>query len=77
MDVDEAAILEEAVDGVGGYTAHPKGGGEQVGSGAQVLNGAQELHAVALLLKGIVGGGGAFHDHGFCLQLKGLLGVRG
>ena len=77
VDVDEAAILEEAVDGVGGYAAHPKGGGEQVGSGAQVLNGAQELHAVALLLKGIVGGGGAFHDHGFRLQLKGLLGVRG
>ena len=77
VDVDEAAILEEAVDGVSGYAAHPEGGGEEVGSGAQVLDGAQELHAVALLLEGVIGGGCALYDHRFRLQLKGLLGVRG
>ena len=74
MDIDEAPVLEEAVDGVGGQ-AHPEGGGEQVGPGPQVLDGAQELHAVALLLKGVVGGGGALHSDGVGLYLQGLLGL--
>ena len=77
VDVDEAPVLEEAVDGVGGGAAHPEGGGEQVGPGPQVLDGAQELHAVALLLQGVVGGGGALHRDGGGLHLKGLLGIGG
>ena len=77
MDIDEAPLLEELVDGVGRHAAHPEGGGEQVGAGAQVLDGAQELHGVALLLQRIVGGGGALHGDLGSFQLKGLLGVGG
>ena len=77
MDVDKALILEEAVDGVGRGGAYPEGGGEQVGPGTQVLDGAQELHAVALLLQGIVGGGGTLHSDGVGLYLQGLLGAGG
>ena len=77
VDIDKALILKEAVDGVGGHAAHPEHGGEQVGSGSQVGNGAQKLHAVALLLQGIVRGGGTLHKHVRRLQLKGLLRLRG
>ena len=65
------------MDGVGSHGTHPEGGGEQVGSRAQVLDGAQELHAVALLLQGVVGGGGTFHRDGGGLHLQGLLGLGG
>ena len=77
MDIDEAPVLEEAVDGVGGHAAYPEGGGEQVGPGPQVLDGTQELHAVALLLQGVVGGGGALHRDGGGLHLQWLLGLGG
>ena len=77
MGIDEAPVLEEAVDGVGGHRAHPEGGGEQVGAGAQVLDGAQKLHAVALFLQGIVGGGGALYGDGDGLYLQRLLGLGG
>ena len=77
VDVDKALVLEEAVDGVGRSGADPEGGGEQVGPGTQVLDGAQELHAVALLLQGIVGGGGTLHSDGVGLYLQGLLGAGG
>lgn len=40
-------------------------------------HGTQVFQAVPLLLQGIVRGRGAFHHHGFCLELKGLLGLRG
>ncbi len=76
VNVDEAPVLEEAVDGVGSHAAHPEGGGEQVGAGTQVLDGAQVLHAVALLLQGVVRGGGALHRDGGSLHLQGLLGPR-
>ena len=76
VDIDEAPLLEELVDGVGRHAPHPEGGGEQVGPGTQVLDGPQELHAVALLLQGIVGGGGALHQDGGGLQLQRLLGLR-
>ena len=75
VDVHEALALEEVVDGVGGGGAHPEGGGEEVGAGAQVLDGAQKLHRVALLLEGVVGGGGALHSDGVRLELQGLLGL--
>ena len=77
VDIDEAPVLEEAVDGVGRHAPHPEGGGEQVGAGPQVGDGAQVLHAVALFLEGVLGGGGALHCHGGGLHLQGLLGLRG
>ena len=75
VDVDEALVLEEAVNGVGGCGAHPEDRRKQIGAGTQVLDGAQELHAVALLLQGVVGGGGALHGDGGGLHLQGLLGA--
>ena len=77
VDIDEAPVLEEAVDGVSGHGAHPEGGGEQVGPGPQVLDGAQILHSVALFLKGVVGGGGSLHSDGLGLDLQRLLGLGG
>ena len=74
VNVDEAPLLEELVDGVGRHAPHPEGGGEQVRPGTQMLDGPQELHAVALLLQGIVGGGDALHLDGGGLQLQGLFG---
>ena len=50
VHVDEATVLEEAMDGSGGHGAHAEDGAEQVGARAQVLLSAQELHGGALLL---------------------------
>ena len=76
LDIDEAPALEELVNGVGRHGADAEGGGKQIGAGPQVLDGAQELHAVALLLQGIVGGGLTLHLDGVGLDLQRLLGVR-
>ena len=76
LGVDKAALLEELVDGVSRHAPHPEGGGEQVGPGPQVLDGAQKLHAVALLLQGVIRGGLALHLDGVGLHLQRLLGVR-
>ena len=76
LNVDETPALEELVDGVGRHGADAERGGEQVGAGAQMLDGTQELHAVALLLQGVVGGGLALHLDGVGLDLQGLLGLR-
>ena len=62
---------------LGRHAAHPEGCGKQIGTGPQMLDGAEELHAVALFLQGIVGGGSALHGDLPGLQLKGLLGLRG
>ena len=62
---------------MGRHAPHPEGGGEQVGAGPQVLDGAQVLHAVALLLEGVVRGGGALHGDGVGLDLQRLLGPGG
>ena len=75
VDIYEATALEELVDGVGCYAADPEGSGEQVGAGPQMLDGPQELHAVALFLQGIVGGGLALHLDGDGLDLERLLGL--
>ena len=77
MDVDEATVLEEGVDRMGRHAAHPEHCGEQVGAGPQMGDGPQVLHTVALLLKGIIGGGSAFHRNGSCLHLQRLLGLGG
>ena len=76
VDVDEAPLLEKAVDGVGGHRAHPECGGKQVRAGAQVLDGAQILHTMALFLQGILGGRRPFHRDGGGLHLQGLLRLR-
>ena len=72
VDVHKAALLEELVDGEGGHAANAEDGAEEVGAAAQVLLGAQELAGLALLLHGVVGGGGALHHVGLGLQLKRL-----
>ena len=51
----EAALLEEVVDGARCRVAHPHHRSDGVGAGTQVGDGAKELEAVALLLKGVVG----------------------
>ena len=76
LDIDEAPALEELVDGVGRRGADAEGSGEQVGAGAQMLDSTQELHAVALLLQGVIRGGLALHLDGVGLHLQRLLGVR-
>ena len=73
VHIDEAALLEEGVDGEGGHGAHAEHGAEQVGAGAQVLDGAQELDGVALLLQRVVGGRGTLDLDGKRLELEGLL----
>ena len=75
VHIDEPAVLEEAVDGVGRHRTHPEHCGEQIGAGAQVLDGAQILHAVALLLEGIVRRGRALHRDGSSLHFQGLFGL--
>ena len=77
VHVDEALLLEEAVDGVGRGAAHPECGREGVGAGAQMGHGAQKLNAVALFLQGIVGGAAAEDGDLVGVDLKGLLGLRG
>ena len=38
VDIDEAPLLEEAVDGVGRHAPHPEGSRKQVGPGPQMLD---------------------------------------
>ena len=76
LDIHEAAALEELMDGVGRRRADAERGGKQIGAGTQMLDSTQELHAVALLLQGIVRGGLALHLDGVSLHLQRLLGVR-
>ena len=62
---------------MGRRAAHPEGGGEQVRPGPQVGDGTQVLHAVALLLQGVVRGGDPLHLNRRGLHLQGLLGLGG
>ena len=75
MDVDEAALLEELVDGERNQAADTENGLEGVGARAQMRDGAQILHGVALGLDGKVRRGRAFDIDLLCLKLKRLLGV--
>ena len=76
VHVDEAALLEEAVDDEGRHAAHAKDRAEEVGAAAQVLLGAEELAGLTLLLHGVVRRGGALDRDGLRLQLEGLRAVR-
>ena len=75
VDVDEVALLEEAVDGGGGHGADAEHGAEQVRARAQVLLRAQELDRGTLLLQRVVGSAGALDRDGLGRELEGLLGV--
>ena len=77
MGVDKAPVIEELVDGVGRYRAHPEDGAVGVAPGTQVLDGAQVFQGVLFLLEGIFRGGAPFHLDGNGVDLKGLLGVWG
>ena len=76
VDVDEAALLEEAVDGERRDAAHAEHRAEQVGAAAQVLLGAQELAGLALLLHGVVRLRRALDHDGLGLELERLRAVR-
>ena len=73
VEIEEAALVEESVDGHSHVMAQTHDGAEGVGAQAQVAYLAQELHAVALLLEGIgVGVSLAVDDDAFGLHLDGL-----
>ena len=73
MEIEEAALVEEGVDGHGHVVAQAHDSAEGVGAQAQVAYLAQELHAVALLLQGVgVGVGLAVDDDALGLHLDGL-----
>ena len=74
--IDEAPALEELMHRVGRHGADAERGGKQVGAGTEVLDGAQELHAVALLLQGVIRRGLALYLDAVGLHLQGLLGIR-
>ena len=74
MDVEEAALLEEVVDGEGQRVAHAGDGAEGVGARPQVGHLAQTLEGDALLLQRILGRlAEAQHLDGRGLDLDGLL----
>ena len=77
MHVDEAAVVEETVNGVRRLAPHAKNGGEQVGARTQVGDLAQVFDGVPLLLQRIIGGRGPLDFDGLRLDLKGLLRPRG
>ena len=75
MDVDEVALLEELVDGVGDEAADAEDGLEGVRARTQMRHGAQILHRMALGLDGIIRGGRTLDKDLARLQLKRLLGL--
>ena len=54
VQVEEAALLEEVVDGARRGVAHAPDRADRVGARSQVRDGAQELEAVSLLLQRVV-----------------------
>ena len=76
MHIHKALLLEKAVDGEGRHGADAEHRGKQVGARPQVGDGAQKFWGVALLLQGVVRGGGALHLDDGGLELHRLLGLR-
>ena len=76
VDIDEAALLEELVDGVGDDAAHAEDGLEGVRSRAQMRKCPQKLHGVALGLDREIGGRRALNRNFARLNFKRLLGIR-
>ena len=54
VELDETALLEEAVDRLRRTVANPHYGAQRVGSHAQVTEAAQELEGMPLLLERVV-----------------------
>jgi len=54
VDVEEAPLLEEAVDGVGHAATDAEDGAEEIRPGPEMRDRAHELHAVPLLLERVV-----------------------
>ena len=75
MEIVEALLMEEGVDGDGHVVTDAEDGSEGVGAGTQVGNLAQELHGVALLLQGIGVVTAAKHLDFACLNLGLLTGT--
>ena len=72
MQVEEALVVEELVDGKGQVVTDAEHGAKGIGAHAQVSLGAQELQRVAFLLHGIVVGTGAVNLDALGLDLNGL-----
>ena len=76
VDIDEAALLEELVDGVSDDAAHAEHGLEGVGSDTQMRKCPQKLHGVALRLDREIGGRRALNRNFARLNFKRLLSIR-
>ena len=76
VNVYEASLLEELMDGVGHHGAHSEHSAEHVCSGPQIGDLSQVFHGVSLGLQRIVGSGSPFHHHFSGLDLEGLLSLR-
>ena len=74
MNIDEAPFVEKFVQSEGRFGTDSEHSVEGVGARTEMGNGAQEFKGVALVLQGIIGGGGALHLDLLRLQLKGLFG---
>ena len=77
MHVDKIALHKELVNRIGNQAADTENRLKGVGSGTQMSHGAQVLQRMTLRLDGEVGRGRAFHGNRLCLNLKGLLRIRG
>ena len=77
MNVDEAALMEEAVNSKRRLAAHAENRTEEVCAGTQMRLSAEKLHRVSLLLKRIVGGRRSLDLDRISLELKRLLCLGG
>ena len=77
MYIYKASLLEELVNRIGDQGTNPEYGLEGVGSGAQMGNRSQILEGVTLLLQRVIRCGIALYSDLCCLNLEGLLCLRG
>ena len=76
MDVDESALLEEAVNRVRRQRADAEDRLKGIGARTQMRNRAEIFHGMTLLLERIIRCGRALDDDALRLNLKGLLRLR-
>ncbi len=77
VDIDKAPVLEEGWMAWAATLRTRKAAENRLVRGRRCCDGAQILHAVALFLERVVGGGGPLHRDGGGLHLQGLLGLGG
>ena len=77
VHIDEAAGMEEIVNGEGDLAAHAEDGGEKIRPRAKICLLPQEFHGMPFRLEGIIGGRGALYGDLRRFQLEGLLCPRG